>query len=174
MRRRQLEQDYEDEQRALRLVEAERLERERRERLERERWENMINDLKRYWDMHEEGDRNGMNWMILRFETHYEYGENFNRTYFGALNRDELVSAWGELDSDGEVNEDSVENMEYFGMELWKCQFCDENTNGEDILSERMSDNWMVPMCGQCVNSDNRPCGTCRQHECICEYMFNE
>ena len=59
-------------------------------------------------------------------------------------------------------------------MKVWKCQFCDEDANGEDILSERMLDNWMAPMCEHCVNRYNRPCGTYRERDCICEYMSNE
>ena len=144
MQMRALQEDYENEQR-VRLLE---LNRQRAERLEREeqrdremRLERIGNVLQRYWRMHEEDDQEGMRGIIERFKTDYGYGEYFDSMLLGRLDEEEVSSYWEQTDDDGNIIEISVRVEEYFGTELWKCRFCGERTNGDDILGEGMLNN---------------------------------
>ena len=116
------------------------------------------------WDFignFKEYDQEGMRSVILKFQTDHGYGEDFDDTLFGNMNWEELSSYWDERNLDGDVDENSTAIIKYFGIKMWECQFCGEDTNGEDILRERMLMNWDVPMREQCIDKDNHPCGGC-------------
>ena len=165
--RRQLEHNHEDEQNALHAAE--------RERKEVERWENIKKDLNRYWQMHEAGSQAEMDTIISDFKTRYNYGLNFTNMILGDLKKDdEITKTIDEIDSDGDPYEDSHVIEEYHGTVLWECHFCKDHTTSDDILDERMLGNWIVPMCNLCINRDNRPCSTCFERVCECEYRCGD
>ena len=89
--------------------------------------------------------------IVLKFRRNesddgYGYGNNFTAECFGR--------------EDGEIDNDK-----YYGHEVLKCVHCHEDIT-DDILSERMSNNFEISICNLCLIPSNLPCGTCFQRTC--------
>jgi len=130
------------------------------------RWNNICDDMEYYWQVFTLGNEDAMNNIISKFKNFYGYGEDFDAKYFGEIDMDEIEYHEEENGIWNEPN-DLIEN--YYGNMLRECCFCHGATNGDDILEERMLDNWQPPMCELCFNIDNRPCCVCHERVCECE-----
>lgn len=72
---------------------------------------------------------------------HHGYDNQFNEEVLCEFGNDDLTREWDETDSDGGHNSDNVEISNYYGHNLWTYYFCQDNTNDDDVLVERILEN---------------------------------
>ena len=130
---------------------------EREGRRIRGRWNGIIWNVKKYWDYYIQKDQTSMDGIISTLKETENYGLDFDKDILGEYDNDDLKIEWEETDSDGNLDINSYQVVSYYGHEVWKCRYCYKGTNYEDIFAERMLNNWVVPVCEQCENEDNRP-----------------
>ena len=54
----------------------------------------------------------------------------------------------------------------YYGREVFVCKLCNGSIEDSDIPTERIYGFFPIPMCVECYNPLNRPCGSCFERGC--------
>ena len=150
-RRAQLLKDYEE---------------EKRKTADKNRWICAKKDSKEYWRCKSVDYKEGMDSALKRMNVNYG---NSVEEILGYRENEDLQYE----NENQQYNEEYEGIPQYYGIVIWECLFCGED-NDEDVISERLVDNWIVPMCNKCIDHNNTPCQKCLHRGCICETMNND